>query len=78
MKNQKLTLEELNVQSFVTDFAREQNQTAEINGGLYLYGGPTPDINPILVNPDIFAKTQCVCTHHCGALDTIYQPPIVY
>jgi hypothetical protein len=78
MKTKKLKLDELKVQSFVTDFAKEHNQTAEINGGLYVYGGPTPEINPILVNPDIFAKTQCVCTHHCGALDTIYQLPILY
>lgn len=33
MKNQKLKLHELKVQSFVTDFDKEQGQTQEINGG---------------------------------------------
>ncbi|GEO02903.1 hypothetical protein AAE02nite_05670 [Adhaeribacter aerolatus] len=33
MKNQKLKLDELKVQSFVTDFDKEQGQTQEINGG---------------------------------------------
>ncbi|KAA5541585.1 pinensin family lanthipeptide [Adhaeribacter rhizoryzae] len=33
MKNQKLKLDQLKVQSFVTDFDKEQNQTQEINGG---------------------------------------------
>lgn len=78
MKNQKLKLEELKVQSFVTDFAREQSQTAEVNGGIKIYAGPNIGINPVMIDPDIFAKTQCVCTHHCGAFDTIYQPPVLY
>ncbi len=34
MKNQKLKLEQLKVQSFVTKFTKEQHQTKEINGGL--------------------------------------------
>ncbi len=33
MKNQKLKLEELKVQSFVTDFDKAQDQTQEVNGG---------------------------------------------
>jgi hypothetical protein len=33
MKNQKLKLDELKVQSFVTDFDKTQDQTQEINGG---------------------------------------------
>ena len=33
MKNQKLKLDDLKVQSFVTDFDKEQGQTQEINGG---------------------------------------------
>jgi hypothetical protein len=33
MENQKLKLDDLKVQSFVTDFGKEQNQTREINGG---------------------------------------------
>ncbi len=33
MKNQKLKLDELKVQSFVTDFDKQQDQTKEVNGG---------------------------------------------
>lgn len=33
MQNQKLKLDELKVQSFVTDFDQEQGQTQEVNGG---------------------------------------------
>ncbi|KAA5541584.1 pinensin family lanthipeptide [Adhaeribacter rhizoryzae] len=33
MKNQKLNLDELKVQSFVTDFDKEQEQTQDVNGG---------------------------------------------
>ena len=33
MKNQKLKLDELKVQSFVTDFAKTQDQTQEVHGG---------------------------------------------
>ncbi|GEO02904.1 hypothetical protein AAE02nite_05680 [Adhaeribacter aerolatus] len=33
MKNQKLNLDELKVQSFVTDFNKEQEQTQDVNGG---------------------------------------------
>lgn len=78
MKNQKLKLDELNVQSFITGFARDQHQTAEVNGGIVFYNGPMPEQNAILINTEILAKTQCACTHHCGAFDTIYQPPILY
>jgi hypothetical protein len=33
MKKQKLRLDELKVQSFVTHFDKQQNQTQDINGG---------------------------------------------
>jgi hypothetical protein len=33
MKNQKLRLDELKVQSFITDFDKDEAQTQEINGG---------------------------------------------
>jgi hypothetical protein len=33
MRKQKLKLDELKVQSFVTHFDKEQNQTQEMNGG---------------------------------------------
>jgi hypothetical protein len=34
MKNQKLKLDEFKVQSFVTSFDKELDQTREINGGI--------------------------------------------
>ncbi len=37
MKNHKLKLDELKVQSFVTDFDKEQGQTQEVNGGASLH-----------------------------------------
>ncbi len=35
MKNQKLNLDKLKVQSFVTSFDKELDQTQEINGGYW-------------------------------------------
>jgi hypothetical protein len=35
MKNQKLKLDELKVQSFVTSFDKEHDQTQELNGGYW-------------------------------------------
>jgi hypothetical protein len=55
MKSPKLKLDELKVQSFVTQFDKAEDQTREVNGGLIAYQ----------------AKSQCGSHHVCCTKDIL-------
>jgi hypothetical protein len=63
MKNQKMKLDELKVQSFVTDFDKQQDQTKEVNGG-----------GSYLVFCDIYYPVIILNTMSCaGGCTTTYR-----
>jgi hypothetical protein len=89
MKKQKLKLDELKVQSFVTDFEKEKGQTQEVNGG-----GTYPNICVVTIVTlacPVYTTTKTILTtttksyagcptdttNTIGTIETIGTGPII-